>query len=107
MTRSDILDAARHCVTVDRAATHGDAEDTFTRIAAFWSAYSQHPFAPHDVAAMLALLKVARIKANPAHADNWIDLAGYAACGGELAAQEDRARPAKPNSATLIPEDCQ
>lgn len=27
MTRTDILDAARHCVTVDRAATHGRKDD--------------------------------------------------------------------------------
>ena len=91
MTRTEILDAARQCVTVDRAATHGAVEDTFGRIAALWSAYAEHRFEPHDVAAMLALLKVGRIKANPGHADNWIDLAGYAACGGELAAQEARA----------------
>jgi hypothetical protein len=38
-----------------------------------------------DVAVMLALLKVARIKQNPNHTDNWIDIAGYAACGGEIA----------------------
>lgn len=37
-----------------------------------------------DVAAMLALLKIARIASGHAKDDNWIDLAGYAACGGEL-----------------------
>lgn len=34
MNRSEILEAARQAVTVDRAATHGDAERTFGRIAA-------------------------------------------------------------------------
>ena len=43
---------------------------------------------PHDVAAMLALLKIARIASGHAKADNWIDLAGYAACGGELEAAQ-------------------
>ena len=33
---------------------------------------------------MMALLKIARIAGGNAKADNWIDLAGYAACGGEL-----------------------
>ena len=37
-----------------------------------------------DVAAMMALLKIARIATGTAKADNWVDLAGYAACGGEL-----------------------
>lgn len=33
---------------------------------------------------MLALLKIARIASGNAKKDNWVDLAGYAACGGEL-----------------------
>lgn len=36
-----------------------------------------------DVAMMMALLKVARIKAGD-KADSFIDLAGYAACAGEI-----------------------
>lgn len=87
MNRKDCLEAATACVTVDRSATHGPAEQTFGRIAALWSAYLDAPVAPADAAAMLALLKVARIRGNPAHCDNWIDLAGYAACGAELATE--------------------
>jgi hypothetical protein len=37
---------------------------------------------------MMTLLKLARAKANPAHADNWIDGCGYLACGGEIATGE-------------------
>lgn len=40
---------------------------------------------PVNVAAMMALLKIARTKANPAYLDSWVDLAGYAACGAEAA----------------------
>ena len=43
------------------------------------------PVKAHDVAVMMALLKVARIKQNPQHIDNWVDGAGYFACGGEIA----------------------
>ena len=85
MKRAEILEAARQAVTVDRAATHGDAERTFERIADLWRAYLGVAVSPTDVALMLALLKIARAKGNPGHADNWVDLAGYAACGGELA----------------------
>jgi len=84
MTRSEILNAANACVTQDRAATHGPAEDTFGRIAALWSSLLGQPVSPAQVALMLAGLKIARAWGNPAHHDNWIDLAGYAACGGEL-----------------------
>jgi hypothetical protein len=86
MKRADILATASKYVTKDRAATHGDAEDNFRRIADLWNAYlGVNTISAVDVAVMLALLKVARIKSNPTHADNWIDIAGYAACGGEIA----------------------
>lgn len=87
MNRAEILDTAKGYVTQDRAATHGDAERNFETIAALWSAYAEHPFTATDVAVMMTLLKCARIKANPAHLDSWIDGAGYLACGGEIATE--------------------
>ena len=86
-SRSEILDTAKHYVTVDRADTHGDAERNFGRIAAYWSAHLDTPVSAADVAVMMALLKLARIKGTPGCADHWIDLAGYAACGGEIATE--------------------
>ena len=89
MKRADILATASEYVTTDRAATHGDAEDNFRRIAELWNAYlGVDDITSIDVADMLALLKDARIRSNPNHADNWIDIAGYAACGGEIATGE-------------------
>jgi len=85
--RADILDTAKAYVTKDRTADHGDMEDNFKVIAHLWSVYLSTPVAAHDVAAMMGLLKIARIRSNPLHQDNWIDCAGYAACGGELAAK--------------------
>ena len=86
MKRTDILATASEYVSKDRAATHGDAEDNFRRIADLWNAYlGLDDTTAIDVAVMLALLKAARIRQNPTHADNWIDMAGYAACGGEIA----------------------
>lgn len=40
---------------------------------------------------MMALLKVARIKYSD-KADNFVDLAGYAACAGEIATRAEEAR---------------
>jgi len=85
MNRTDILDAARQAVTVDRAATHGQLEDSFGLVAAYWSAHLGTPVSRSDVAVMMIQLKLARIKTSPEHADHWIDVAGYAACGGEVA----------------------
>ena len=85
MKRTDILDAARQAVMVDRAAIHGQPEDTFGLLAAYWSAHLDTPVSRSDVAVMMIQLKIARIKTSPEHADHWIDVAGYAACGGEVA----------------------
>lgn len=88
-TRSGILNQAEQYVNVDRAATHGDMEDNFSLIAEYWTLHLGHSVTPEDVATMMALLKIARLKSNPTNAENWIDTAGYMACGGELATQKD------------------
>lgn len=85
MLRPDILDTAKSYVMQDRQADYDTPENNFGRIAAMWAAYKGQPFNPHDVAVMMALVKVARIASSPGKADNWVDLAGYAACGGEIA----------------------
>ena len=87
-SRADILDTAKEYVTKDRAAQHGDMESNFARIAEYWSVHLDTPVYPDDVAVMMTLLKVARIKSNFEHPDNWVDGAGYMACGGELATEE-------------------
>ena len=88
MNRSDILDTAKQYINVDRADTHGDAESNFELIAVYWSAHLDAGIGPEDVAIMLTLMKLARAKANPGHADNWVDGCGYLALGGEIATGE-------------------
>ena len=88
-TRSGILNQAEQYVTKDRAATHGNMEDNFREIAELWTQYTERTFSSLDVAVMMTLLKIARLKSNPDNADNWIDACGYLACGGELATQKD------------------
>lgn len=91
MNRTEILNAALACVTKDRAATHGDAENNFEAIALIWRgldmARGNRPREASDVALYLAGLKLARASGNPDHDDNWVDGSGYPACGGEIAAR--------------------
>lgn len=97
VTRETVLNAAKRCVCGDREQDYGSPENNFRTIASMWNSYlygaglmeNHDPtvwkgIKPKDVAAMLALLKIARIASGHAKADNWIDLAGYAACGGEI-----------------------
>lgn len=90
MERQEILQAAAQCVLHDRDNQYGTPEDSFQMIADLWSAYLDAIIKPRDVAAMMALLKIARIKRSSKE-DNWVDLAGYAACGGEIDDQESKA----------------
>lgn len=84
MKRKEILKAAEVCVCGEREQDYGSPENNFNRISRFWSAYLGVTVGAKDVAAMLALLKIARIASGHAKEDNWVDLAGYAACGGEI-----------------------
>ncbi len=94
--RGAILERANTIVNGDREKSYGRPEDNFRRIGKMWNAYlgssMTRPLMPSDVAAMMALLKLARIASGNYTEDSWIDLAGYAACGGELASfeQEDK-----------------
>ena len=85
MKRSKILAKAEQAVTVDRAATHGDVENNFEILAAIWSVRLGVSITPAQATIMLIDLKTVRAWGNSTHADNWIDMAGYAACGGDMA----------------------
>ena len=85
MKRSEILEAARLCVCGEREQDYGTPEDSFGLIGQLWTAYMGTLFTSKDVAMMMALLKIARIAGGSGTRDSFIDLAGYAACGGECA----------------------
>lgn len=69
----------------DREQDYGSPEDNFARIANLWTAYTGIKFTAHNVAMMLGLVKVGRAGSGVYHPDNYVDLAGYAACAGEIA----------------------
>lgn len=92
-TRQSILEDARRCVCGDRDQQYGSPENSFKAIGALWEVYIRHScvsadaivsITPEDVAAMMVLFKCARIATGQSKADNWVDIAGYAACGGEI-----------------------
>jgi hypothetical protein len=89
MTRDEILAAARQCVSVDRAATYGDARRNLANVARLWTGYNGNTYSADDVAVMLALLKIGRHIAAPTHADNMVDAIGYLSLAGELSTTVD------------------
>lgn len=84
MNRRETLNEAIENVCGDREYEYGSPEDNFKSIAALWSVYKDVIFDASDVAMMMALLKIARIKTGTATEDSFVDLAGYAACGAEI-----------------------
>jgi len=88
MDRAAVL-ALAHAAVMGRGKSYGSPENSFGEVAAFWSVLFERHFTASDVALALALLKVARLKADPSHNDSIVDLAGYAACLGEIVGGED------------------
>lgn len=84
--RENVLYLAKECVTKDRQSNYGTPENNFAEIGKMWGLYlGQEAIRPDQVAMMMAILKIVRTKGNPEYADNYIDLAGYAACAAEVA----------------------
>lgn len=90
MTRKETLEQAMKCVCGERQDQYGTPENNFTRIANLWTSYLDFKVSPVDVAMMMALLKIARVKTGSATEDSFVDLAGYAACGAEIKATQNR-----------------
>lgn len=89
MDRAKCLDDAKTCVCGKREQDYGSPEDNFRQIALLWSAYLQMTITETDVAMLMSLLKIGRVKSGTATADSFVDLAGYAACGCEIATKTD------------------
>lgn len=82
-TPADILNQAQEIISGPRRESYGNAIQSFTQIAALWSAYLGQSVAPRDVAMMMILLKTSRQCA--AHNDdNLVDICGYAALAREV-----------------------
>ena len=82
--REEILTEANNIVNGARNEAYGSPEDNFKRIADYWSSYLDKEITAHDVAMMMILLKVTRTQSGTGSMDNYVDIAGYAACAGEI-----------------------
>ena len=87
--REKIVEKMCECIFKDRQNSYGKPEDNFQTIANFWNEYlgikdDTFKLTKQDVANMMLLLKVARMKSSPEHLDNYIDAAGYAVIAGSF-----------------------
>lgn len=87
--REKCLREACEVVNGARNQAYGNVEDNFDRIASLWSIYLDTAVTPIDVAMMMVLLKAARVSTGTTHLDNFVDVAGYAACAYEMGNERD------------------
>lgn len=83
MNRKECLEAAGKAVLTDRETDYGSPEDTFRDIADLWTGYLHFPITPKKVSNMMILLKIAKTNYGDKD-DNYVDIAGYAACAAEI-----------------------
>lgn len=68
----------------EREKNYGTPGSDFKRTAGMWSAYLGAEITTRDVALMMTMLKISRLKATPDHRDSLVDLVGYAICHSRL-----------------------
>ncbi len=87
MKNDDILNIASQLVNNDRNDQHGDMTTNHINIAKLWSAYKGVEFTAHEIAIMMALLKIARTKIGKVNPDDYVDACGYLGIAGEIASE--------------------
>lgn len=83
MYRNEVLSKAEEAV-VTRDHTYGHPGQSFAEVAQHWSIILGVSVTPEQVILCMTALKINRLSNTPNHADSWVDLAGYAALGGEI-----------------------
>lgn len=84
MNRKEILEDAESKITGQRAEDYGDATENFQRVADLWSPIFGQEVTIAQVVQAMICLKLSRLINSPEHTDTWVDVAGYAALGGEI-----------------------
>ena len=85
ITIKENLETAKKLLSGKRQHEYGDKKINHENIANIWSSYLDHPVSAHDVAMLMLLLKIARIKFGNPSKDTYVDMVGYSAIAGELA----------------------
>lgn len=82
--RGEILSEAKAVINGVRQDAYGNPENNFETIAELWTIYTGHAVTAHDVAIMMVLLKIARIKTGVGTKDSYVDAAGYIALANDM-----------------------
>lgn len=89
--RTYVLTQAADLINNDRDRDYGSADANHLRIATIWSVILGIPVSAAQVALCMAGVKIARLSHDINKVDSWVDMAGYAALGAEIATQRETA----------------
>ena len=84
MNRAYFLEKAGELISGQRASDYGDARLNHQRIADIWGVILGQEITPEQVCACMIGLQLARLTNDMKQDDTWVDIAGYAALGGEI-----------------------
>jgi len=91
--RQSVLVEAESLITGDRNTSYGSPTQNFQNTADLLNVQFRHKLTEEltatDVALIMIHLKMARLVASPDKRDNWVDIAGYAACGFETTVMDN------------------
>jgi len=82
--QATFLETANEIIHGERNEQYGHPYEDFEIIAQFWSQFLGLAITRKQVAAMMILLKTARLSHNIHHEDSWIDIAGYVGCADRV-----------------------
>ena len=84
MNREEFLEQAAELISAARDEVYGDPLTNHQRIADLWSAILSINVEPEEVVLCMIAVKMSRLCNTFDHKDSWVDIAGYAALGGEI-----------------------
>ncbi len=88
MTRDEILEKAADLITAGRDEVYGEPRTNHQRIADLWSTILGVDIDIDEVILCMIAVKMSRLMKTPEHEDSWVDIAGYAALGGEITGEQ-------------------
>ena len=102
MNHKDVLYQAASILN-DRGEMYGDIKDVFSHAAQISSLISGKEYNEYDISVVMEAIKLARRRANPKLADNYIDNVNYTAFSAQFALGDNEGE--KPAAVATQPED--
>jgi len=96
----DVLEEAKDLIYGQRANDYGDAQSNFQRMADLVNPIIKKAdgnLTATDMALVMIQVKIARLQESPDHEDSWVDIAGYAALGAQIAITAPERPPTAPS----------